>query len=164
MAAALALDLSAAFHEAVDVLFERRVVADLTQRHIDRVRAVVLRRAPRDRARFDPGLDAAVVTQLSHPLVGNLAPEPIVGPLQRPDHHWSGRNRCGPQRPDGQRSPPYIGLGVRANCGTRQTDIPEVRDDWPQLVAGLPFDLELLDAVEDLLVRIEGDAVGGARL
>src|SRR5579859_165227 len=155
---------SAAFHEAVDVLFERRVVADLTQRHINWMRAVVLGRTPRDSARLDTGLDAAVVAQPPHALVGNPAPEPVVGPLQRPDHDWSDRNRRRPQGVDGQGSPPDVGLGVRANRGARQADIPQVRDDRPQLVAGLPFDLEFLDTVEDLPVRVERDAVRRARL
>src|SRR6266851_5367423 len=154
----------AALDEAVHVLLERRVVADLTQRNIDRMSAVVCCGAARHSARFDPRFDAAVIAQPAHALVRNHAPEPIVRPLQRPDHNRSQRNRRRAQRLDRQRSPPHVGLGVRANCRARQTDIPDVRDDRPQLVARLPFDLELLDAVEDLPVRIEGDAVGGTRL
>src|SRR5207248_68468 len=46
----------------------------------------------------------------------------------------------------------------------RQANLPVVGDQRPELVAGLPFDFVLLDAVEDLLVGIEADAVRGTRL
>src|SRR6266536_999843 len=86
---------SDALDEAVHVLLQRCVVANLAQRNVDRMSPIVWCRATRDGARFDPRFDATVIAQPAHALVRNHAPEPIVGPLQRPDDSRAQRNRRG---------------------------------------------------------------------
>src|SRR5262249_18530236 len=57
-------------------------------------------------------------------------------------------------------APPHIGLGKGADSGAGEAASPVSVDVRPELVAGQPVDLVLLDAVEHDLVA-ERDAVGG---
>src|SRR6266567_5598473 len=68
------------------------------------------------------------------------------------------------QRLNRECPPPDVWFRVRTHGRARQTDLPVLGDQRTQLVAGLPLDLVLLDAVEHLLVRIEADAVRRTRL
>src|SRR5215218_5081017 len=154
--------MSAPLHKAVDVLLERRVVADVLQRDVDLVLAfAVLSGTAGHRAGGGARLYAAVIAQPAHPLAGNLPPEAIVDPLERP-HQRRPRGNWGVlERLYRRGPPPGVGLGVWADCRTGEADRPVIGHEGPELVTRLPLDLVLLNTVVELL-PLEGDAVGGA--
>src|ERR1051326_4771567 len=152
------------FDESIGVFFQGRVIPDFSQRYVYLVGArIVLGRASGNRAGFDAWLDAAVIAQPADALIGNFAPEAIVQPFQRMHHERAEWFRRAAQGLHGERAPPRVGFRVRTHRRARQADLPVLSDERTQLVARLPFDLVLLDAVEDLLIGIEADAVGGTR-
>src|SRR4051812_14384388 len=112
--------------EAVRVLFQREVIADVTS-HLARLAVVfVIRGTARNRADVLAGFDSRVIAHPANPLLLDHAPEVIVHPFQPSDHRLASRQWRRLNRFYGGRAPPGIRLGVRADRHTGKAVLPEL--------------------------------------
>src|SRR5712692_8824789 len=93
-----------------------------------------------------------------HPPLRHYAPELVVNRLEAADQQRSQGDRAVAQRGDPQVAPPGGRLGIGANGHAGEAAAPVLVYVRPQLVAGEPLDLVLLDAVVDFFA-LERDAV-----